>query len=79
MFNIRMCVYIIYIYIYIYTHNTYAQYTSIYYVKKTLILDVITRLTALIYMFQSNFEEYVNSVFLCISIIYITIPREQIY
>ncbi len=35
--------------VYLYIHNTYTQYTRIYYVKKTtFILDVINRLTALI-------------------------------
>ncbi len=28
-------------YVYLYINNKYAQYTNIYYIQKTLILDVI--------------------------------------
>ncbi len=34
--------------LYLYIQNKYTQYTYIYYVKKTFILDAINHLTALI-------------------------------
>ncbi len=47
-----MCAYLfIYLYIYTHTHNKYTQYTLIYYVTKTFILDAINCLTALQILF----------------------------
>ncbi len=37
--------------LYLYMHNKYTQYTLVYYVNKTFILDAINRLTALILLF----------------------------
>ncbi len=40
--------------VYLYIHNTYIQYKHVYNVKSTFILDVINRLTALIYISKNS-------------------------
>ncbi len=37
--------------VYLYIHNKYTQYTHIYSVNKTFILDAINHLTVLIYIY----------------------------
>ncbi len=44
-------------YVYLYIHNKYTQYTYVYYVNKTFILDAIHNLTALKITKTKNLNE----------------------
>ncbi len=50
--------------VYLYIHNKYTQYTHIYHVNKTFILDVINCLTALVGCLFLNKHNFVSH---CIS------------
>ncbi len=64
--------------LYLYIHNKYTQYTLVYYVNKTFILDAINRLTALILLFIYLFIFCGKKVNTGLSILYFTMSFQEL-